>query len=316
MSRKVVIIGAGAAGLACANRLISHGYEVSIFDKSRGVGGRIASRRIENGIFNHGASSLPNFRYYNNLPEDLRNLLETAAKQKILIPNGKCFTSFASMKTFTSYLSKGIDIKKGSEVTSAKRLNHGVELNFKNTSKIQLKDDFLVFAIPQPQVLNLLQNDFPEIFALVQPVKMYASVSGLFAFDKSLTINQSFIENDCIFGLHENSRVGQNFKLDCWTIHSKKEYGLKLSHLDKSQIKKKLFQDFKQLRTINFPDPIYAEGHRWLYGFTEEALNENYIFNLKQKIGICGDWCLGDSVLDALISGTLLADKILTSVIE
>ena len=36
----------------------------------------------------------------------------------------------------------------------------------------------------------------------------------------------------------------------------------------------------------------------------------------KDKIGICGDWCRGDSVLDASISGALLADKILGSVIE
>ncbi len=316
MSRKVVIIGAGAAGLICARHLIRSGLKVSIFDKSRGVGGRIATRRIKNGTFNHGASRIPNFRNHNNLPKDLINLLETAARQRILIPQDNYFTSFASMKTFTTYLSEGIDIKKDSEITSVKRMNNGFELQFQNTSKIQLKDTFLVFAIPQPQLLNLLKDDFPGIFDLVQPAKMYTSISGLFAFTKALPLNQSFIENERIFGFHENSRIGQNLKLDCWTIHSKKTYGIKSSHLDKIQIKEKLFQDLKQLKSSNLPDPIYAAGHRWLYGFTEKALDKNYIFNQTDKIGVCGDWCLGNTVLDALISGTLLANKILTSVIE
>jgi hypothetical protein len=242
--------------------------------------------------------------------------LETALKKKILIPQGNYCTSFASMKTFTSYLSKGISIQKNSEVIAIKRLNPGIELLFNNASKIQLKDDFLVFAIPQPQVLSLIKNDFQEIFDLVQPAKMYPSISGLFGFNESVSLNRSFIENDNIFGFHENSRIGQNLKLDCWTIHSKKTYGKKLSHLNKAQIREQLFKDFKHLASINFPEPIYSEGHRWLYGFTEQALNKNFIFNQQDKIGICGDWCRGDNVMDASISGTLLADNILTSVIE
>ena len=92
--------------------------------------------------------------------------------------------------------------------------------------------------------------------------------------------------------------------------------GKKLSHLNKAQIKEQLFQDFEQLALRNFPQPIYSDGHRWLYGFTEKALNKNFIFHKRDKIGICGDWCRGDSVLDAFISGMLLADKISASVIE
>ena len=315
MSRKAIIIGAGAAGLTCAKQLLRNGFEVSIFEKSRGLGGRIATRRIENGIFNHGASRIPDFRNFNNLPINLKDLLETALKKKILIPQGNYCTSFASMKTFTSYLSKGIDIQKNSEVIAIKRLNPGIELLFNNTSKIELKDDFLVFAIPQPQVLNLIKNDFQEIFDLVQPAKMYPSISGLFGFNESVSLNRSFIENDHIFGFHENSRIGQNLKLDCWTIHSKKPYGIKFSHLSKAQIRRQLFKEFAQLTSSNLPQPIYADGHRWLYGFTEKALCKNYVFHQQDKIGICGDWCRGASVLDASISGTLLADKILTTVI-
>ncbi len=316
MSRKVVIIGAGVAGLICAKRLMESGFKVSIFDKSRGLGGRVATRRIENGVFNHGAPRIPDFRNHENLPKYLKNLLETALKKKILISTENYVTSFASMKTFVSFLSQGTDIHKNSEITSVKRKSFGVEVNFKNSSRIRVNDEFLVFAIPQPQVLNLLSNDFPKLINLAQPAKMYASISGLFAFDTAISLNKPFVENDYILGFHENSRIGQIFDLDCWTIHSKKNYGKKFNHLSKVQIKERLFKDFEQLGSSYFPQPVYAEGHRWLYGFTEKALDKNFIFNKQEGIGICGDWCLGNTVLDALISGTLLADKIVASVID
>ncbi len=316
MSRKVIIIGAGAAGLTCAKRLIENGFEVSIFDKSRGLGGRMASRRIKNGGFNHGASVIPDFRNQKTVPEHLKNLLETAVEKKVLISQGNAFTPFAGMKTFTSYLSEGIDVQKDSELISVTPANSGIELQLNNASKMQVNEAFLIFAIPQPQLLALLQNHFPEIFILVQPAKMYASVTGLFAFDKKILFDHSLLENERIYSFHENSRIGQHFIHDCWTIHSKNSYGKKLSHLDKTKIKDHLFNEFKQLVSINLPQPVYAEGHRWRYGFTKKALDKNFIFHRQNKIGICGDWCRGDNLLDALISGTLLADKISATVIE
>ncbi len=51
----IAIIGAGAAGLACAAALTDAGRAVRIFDKGRRPGGRIATRRIGDVAFNHGA---------------------------------------------------------------------------------------------------------------------------------------------------------------------------------------------------------------------------------------------------------------------
>ena len=51
---KVAVIGAGISGLALANRLKNH-FEVVVFEKSRGYGGRVATRRFGEFIFDHGA---------------------------------------------------------------------------------------------------------------------------------------------------------------------------------------------------------------------------------------------------------------------
>lgn len=55
----VAIIGAGMAGLACATRLGQAGLAVQLFDKGRGPGGRMSTRRLETPLgqasFDHGA---------------------------------------------------------------------------------------------------------------------------------------------------------------------------------------------------------------------------------------------------------------------
>ena len=65
-STEILIIGAGLAGLAAATRLKSEGLEVIVVDKGRGVGGRLATRRIGEASFDHGAQFMtvrdPDFR--------------------------------------------------------------------------------------------------------------------------------------------------------------------------------------------------------------------------------------------------------------
>ena len=53
---KVAVIGAGMCGISCASYLQKNGFGVTIFEKSRGIGGRMASRRINEQVsVDHGA---------------------------------------------------------------------------------------------------------------------------------------------------------------------------------------------------------------------------------------------------------------------
>ena len=53
---RVAVIGAGISGLILARTLADAGVAVTVFEKSRGVGGRMATRRTQDGLrFDHGA---------------------------------------------------------------------------------------------------------------------------------------------------------------------------------------------------------------------------------------------------------------------
>ncbi|MGS5087773.1 NAD(P)/FAD-dependent oxidoreductase [Hydrogenophaga sp. A37] len=49
------VVGAGMAGVVCARTLVQAGHRVTLFEKSRGFGGRMSTRRTEFGGFDHGA---------------------------------------------------------------------------------------------------------------------------------------------------------------------------------------------------------------------------------------------------------------------
>ena len=54
----IAIIGAGIAGLVCSQELQQAGYSVVVLEKSRGVGGRMATRRVSGSRADHGVRYL------------------------------------------------------------------------------------------------------------------------------------------------------------------------------------------------------------------------------------------------------------------
>ncbi|MFN9067539.1 MAG: NAD(P)/FAD-dependent oxidoreductase [Bdellovibrionales bacterium] len=58
MKWNYIIVGAGISGIALAQRLRGEGYSVLILEKSKGVGGRMATRRWKDQLFDHGAQQI------------------------------------------------------------------------------------------------------------------------------------------------------------------------------------------------------------------------------------------------------------------
>lgn len=76
----IAVIGAGIAGLSCAQLLRQIGYQVVVLEKSRGVGGRIATRRLYGTRADHGAPFL------DPSGELLRNLVRVLSSHGIVEP--------------------------------------------------------------------------------------------------------------------------------------------------------------------------------------------------------------------------------------
>jgi renalase len=71
-SKNIAIVGAGMAGITAARTLIKAGHLVTIIEKSRGVGGRMSTRRTEFGSFDHGA------QYFTVRDDRFRSMMQWA----------------------------------------------------------------------------------------------------------------------------------------------------------------------------------------------------------------------------------------------
>lgn len=77
----VAVIGAGLSGIICARGLASAGYSVCVLDKSRGLGGRMATRRVGETVrIDHG------LRYWQAKSEGLRSLTKEMVAAGVLKP--------------------------------------------------------------------------------------------------------------------------------------------------------------------------------------------------------------------------------------
>ena len=75
----VIVIGAGLSGLTAARDLRAAGADVVVLEKSRGVGGRAATRRWDGWPVDHGA------QFFTARSEDFRAQVEAWLEQ------GTCF---------------------------------------------------------------------------------------------------------------------------------------------------------------------------------------------------------------------------------
>lgn len=159
--RRLVIVGAGLAGLTAACGLAGH-YEVVVLDKSRGVGGRMATRRIGAATVDHGAQF-----FTTHTPEFAAVVDDWAAAglaqpwfagrvgpHGIVDADGHTrFRGVGSMNAIAQYLADGLDVRRSTQVQSVSRDGDGWLLT---TPHGALTADAVLLTAPVPQSLALL----------------------------------------------------------------------------------------------------------------------------------------------------------------
>ena len=311
--KKIVIIGAGVSGLLCGKRLTEAGHSVLILDKGRNIGGRLSTRRIDGAVFHHGASSLPDFYRHKELPEFGLEIFERAEKEKIIQRKGNLFEPINSVADFVNYCGTNLSIRKSCEAISLNLQNKTIGVHCRGSVHENIPYDLLILSIPPNQAKTLINKQINKFNGLLKGVHMRSSATALFSFDLNPeTIKDKHFSNDKVHIHVENNRFKCKQPLFCLTVHTKEPFARKVVKTNKNEIKEILLKELSDAIPFSLPKPTYEAGHRWLYGFTEQSLRKSYLFYNEENVGICGDWCLGGTILDAASSGIKLAELILT----
>ncbi|MBY0428616.1 MAG: NAD(P)-binding protein [Alphaproteobacteria bacterium] len=98
MKKRVAIIGAGLSGLTLAKQL-SLSADIVIFEKARGVGGRMATRYAEQYFFDHGT------QFFTVRTKAFKNFIEPYLQSGLVAEwKGKAITFQADKKNYRSFV--------------------------------------------------------------------------------------------------------------------------------------------------------------------------------------------------------------------
>ena len=156
-----LIIGAGLAGLTAARELTQHGHDVLIYDKGRGVGGRLATRRIANGRADHGA------QYFSARSADFQSLTQAMQLAGIVRDwhieqsdpasfQHPRYVGAEGMSSIAKYLANDLNVQTGRRVVTVKQVEQGWQVAFDDGETVTA--DSLIVTMPAPQALALWQE--------------------------------------------------------------------------------------------------------------------------------------------------------------
>lgn len=157
------IIGAGISGLIAARHLSDNNQSVLVIDKARGVGGRMATRRKDDAIWDHGAQFI-RFHHPENFKELPRWQTETLQPwfEQLQSPEGligDVATRWKCQKGMTGLpklLAEGLNVHLSTRIMELKRNDASWLLQSESGDMFQVEK--LLITAPGPQTVALLET--------------------------------------------------------------------------------------------------------------------------------------------------------------
>jgi predicted NAD/FAD-dependent oxidoreductase len=303
----VAIIGAGIAGLACARRLAAAGLAPVLFDKGRGPGGRVATRRAEGFQFDHGAQYVT--AHGAGFAAVLSDLAATGAAGVWDDGSGRGhIVGTPGMSAIAGALGAGLRVHQDAHVTALTPAEGGWTLRIGDRDHPAAR---VVVTVPAPQVAALLGPAHPLVAALA-PVRMDPCLTLMAATRAPAPVLSRRDPEDALAWIaQDGSKPGRPGGVVTWVAQAGPAFSA--AHLERPP------EDIAALMLPLLCDRLglaadrmdFAAAHRWRYARVSRPLGAPFLRSPDATLYLGGDWCLGPRVEAAWTSGTALADDLL-----
>jgi predicted NAD/FAD-dependent oxidoreductase len=310
---QIGIIGAGMAGLACAERLKESGHKVQLFDKGRGAGGRMSVRRTETPLgdaaFDHGA------QYFTVRDLGFQARAEAWIRAGLIAPwpaaGEDAFVGTPGMNAPLREMAGRFEVQWGARVTQLAPDGAGWRVVLENGASQAV--DAVVVALPAEQAAELTASVSPDFSALAQATPTDPCWTVMAAFSQRLETGIDCWRGDgeqspLIWAARNSSKPGRTGP-EAWVLQATP--GWSRSHLEASSedVIQALLAAVSDSLAISPGRPIVQSAHRWRYA-RSGAQGSGVLWDPRRRLGLCGDWLLGPRVEAAWLSGTGLADLV------
>lgn len=307
MQQSIAVIGAGMAGMSCAHELAIAGAEVTVFDKGRSLGGRMATRRSGDWTFNHGVPSFHasemHFRIW------MQHLAEKGTARR---DHWDCqlYSGNPHMNELLKPLAQKTGIQQAVEISRIECTNNGWRLSTKEGQAFETFDAVLV-CIPAPQAQSLIasvKEDWASSIETVEYTSCLTMLLGTERFNPALSDRQ-FVGHH-VLDMQVRQETG-NPTGEAWVVYATPDWSSRNLNCEREEIALAMMQEFAEANNLPNVDPVFLRGHRWRYARVSHPLGQMCLWDHRIGLGLAGDWCLGDGVEYAFMSGTNLADHVL-----
>ncbi|MDH1265356.1 NAD(P)/FAD-dependent oxidoreductase [Pseudomonas sp. GD03944] len=320
----IAIIGTGIAGLSAAQALHAAGHEVQLFDKSRGSGGRMASKRSDGGALDLGAQyfTARDRRFVETVQQwQARGWVAEWTPTLFNYQDGRLSASpdeqvrwvgSPRMSAITRALLGALPVHFSCRITEVFRGEQHWGLQ---DAEGQSHGPFshVVIATPAPQATALLAAA-PKLAGAAASVSMDPTWAVALAFDTPLDspVEGCFVQDSPLDWVARNrSKPGRETTLDTWVLHASSTWSKQHLDLPKEAVIEHLHGAFAELIGCAVPAPAFSLAHRWLYARPATAHQWGALADADLGLYACGDWCLSGRVEGAWLSGQEVARKLL-----
>jgi predicted NAD/FAD-dependent oxidoreductase len=315
----IVIIGAGMAGLSAASALVQAGQAPVIFDKGRGIGGRVATRRVmlPDGTqlqFDHGA------QFATAKGAGFAAVLGALQTAGLAVEwntggdtgNGRSqIIGAPAMSSLARGIAQaaGLQIVQNAAATSVRQDGALWCINFADGSVVQTER--VILTVPAPQLAALLGPDHDAAGTGASlPMQPCLTLIAAARAPAPFTAARDNAQ-DLAWIAQDNSKSGRaSDGLTTWVAQSNLSFSLE--HLEKSsdQICALMLPLLCARLGLTADDMVFSAAHRWRYARADVPLGEPFL-HPSAGLYIGGDWCLGPRIEAAWDSGAAIAADIL-----
>lgn len=348
----VVIVGAGMAGLTCAQRSRQAGHTVCVLEKSRGLGGRMATRRIEGVPVDHGA------RYLQPANKPLQVLTKQLIAQETLTPwtphryaldhtgqlsraasePSRCYVAPDGMSAIGKAISDDLLVHRQQRVT---HISPQAESTWRITAEqtddslaVQHEAKAIVLAIPAPQILTLLEplkvhSSVEKMAAAIASVQYAPCITMMAQYEPPLSSESTLLPQapsepweieghpDTPFfwiGLDSGKRASAHLNV---VFHSSAAFAKNwLETPDLQPAGTALLESAANLVAPWMARPLRWQIHRWRYARVQTPCPDPLPMTpVPLPLITCGDWC-GDHNIDTALEAGVAAAAALDTLLS
>jgi renalase len=331
---EIAVIGAGIAGLTCAQRLQQAGKQVVLLDKSRGLGGRLATRRLAGTHADHGVCYLqPKGDLFRQWIADLVDVgilrvwsegIHSLGADGVLQPPTKfaaCYAAPLGATSIAKYLGRELEIITDCAIASISPIDRGWCLQ--SSAGWSMTASQVIIATPPAQALTIVGETIDaNCLQQISSVRFTRSITTIAVYPETQQPTAAQLDwqgIQCIdhpvfawIGLDSSKQLEP--KQPVLVVQSSAAFAEQhFDAADLAVIGRELLGSVGDLIS-DLHSPELLQVHRWGYAFASNPLTERFLTaQTSAPLYFCGDWCGGNRVESAYLSGVALSDRILNS---